>query len=237
MLLYKAFIWITGAIDVFLYVTAQPQFLVPALATDLLVSTFSTNSALERKGASTEDSGVSAAEEQVETSSAELNVPTLDRAESEEQTENSKHPQSLFRLYKCHMGCPVAAGWLVLIVGSLGALACGSDNANMLLWGPDKYSSFAGLAVSNWDRWTVVMVYSIGSQIAYSSIECTLEPYVYNYVNDHKAPLDGATTTACGIVKLALGPGCVWRPSIPPAPPAPPTPVIDCERAAVMTMY
>ena len=87
------------------------------------------------------------------------------------------------------MGIVTSVGWSVVLLACMAYFAIGDTDTKFLHWGPSNVQ-FGGITVNTWGRWVAVMLYSIGSQIAYSVVSATISPYVSNVIRDHKTPLE-----------------------------------------------
>lgn len=61
------------------------------------------------------------------------------------------------------------------------------DSTSFVILGPSEEIVFAGFRINSWTRWTVVMIFSIVSQVSICINVNTLEPFITNVIRDHKA--------------------------------------------------
>ena len=104
-------------------------------------------------------------------------------------------------LYRVRLGIGVASSWTFLLVVCTVYFAASDSETRFLHWGPSDVL-FGGFVVNTWPRWGLVMLYSMGSQFAYSVSKATLSPYISNVIRDHKTRRDqkGSYCGAQGIV-------------------------------------
>ena len=96
----------------------------------------------------------------------------------------------MLKQYQGQLGIGISLGTGIVVVVCM-SLAAFNDmnNSSFFTWGPDENVKFMGFAISNWTRWSALMLYSLTSQIAQSLVSSTLSPWMSNVVRDHKTEI------------------------------------------------
>ena len=89
--------------------------------------------------------------------------------------------------YYIFSGTIIALLWSLIIVIGLITLSFKSDS-NLFCWGPSDVE-FLNIKINTWEKWSILMLYSIFSQLAYTTVSSTISPYIDNVIRDHKTPL------------------------------------------------
>ena len=103
------------------------------------------------------------------------------------------------RSYSLPLGILNAA---IVIVCVGGFLIASHDYTNFVILGPSPSITFAGFVIDTWSRWTVVMLFSIVSQVSICINVNTLEPFITNVVRDHKSRRAMGDVSSHTIVQL-----------------------------------
>lgn len=98
-------------------------------------------------------------------------------------------------MYALRTGVACSLSSCALVVACMVYFSYGEPDG-LMHWGPSNAVRFAGIRIDSWGRWALVMAYSLGSQLAYTTVKNTLSPYVSNVIRDHKTPRDQKGTYA-----------------------------------------
>ena len=109
---------------------------------------------------------------------------------------------TLLNKYQAHTGVVVCAIGSSLLIVSMVTMPTWCDTSGFLHTGPSDRVHFAGVPISNWTRWGVVIAYSVLSQVSQSLVSATISPWMTNVIRDHKTPYHGSWCTAQTVITL-----------------------------------
>ena len=89
-------------------------------------------------------------------------------------------------IYCIKTGLITCTLWCILLLVGFIYFVSTEKEINILYFGPSEDIVFICFKINTWNRWTIVMMYSLFSQIIYTIISNTLRPYIKNVIQDHK---------------------------------------------------
>lgn len=109
---------------------------------------------------------------------------------------------TLLSKYQAYAGiCICGAGSAVLVI-AVATIPIWCSNSDFLHFGPSSSVKFASVPIDTWTKWSVVITYSVLSQLAQSIVSATISPWVTNVIRDHKTPYNGSWCVAQSVITV-----------------------------------